>query len=329
MAVPMYKLNSIMRAGILVIALFLLVATPCPAEQRERITVQPEARVQGDMILLGDIATLEGDLESIQKLEAIQIGRAPLAGKERRVSREQVVAALRQQGINTKDIELSCPREVKITGDYRELSVEELEAITRSFIFSNMPWDKTSVTIEDFSAKPVVLPTGEATYRVSVQPGEDYLGKFNADIIFKINGSEVQRARVSAVIRVTVPVAVSAKAIDRRAALSPDDIIMEPKDLTTLPKSVITDLQQITGKRARISIAAGALLRQEMFELDTEVRKGDIVTLALNAPLFSITAPGEALEAGNTGDTIPVVNLTSKNKVYGRIKNNKEIEVRY
>ena len=329
MAASRFKTDFILQTVILSFWIFLLIATKCHAGQIDRIIVQPEARIQGDTILLGDIATLEGDLESIQKLEAIQIGRAPLAGKERRVSREQVVAALRQQGVNTKNIELFCPREIKITGDYYEVSVEELEAITRSFIFSNMPWDKTSVTIEDFSSKPVVLPRGEAIYRVSVQPGEDYLGKFNADIIFKINGSEVQRVRVSAVIRVTMPVAVSAKAIARNAVVSPSDIVMEPKDLTTLPKSIITDLHQVTSKRARISIAAGALLRQEMFEIDTDVHKGDIVTLALNAPLFSITAPGEALEAGNVGDTIPVVNLTSKNKVYGTIKKNKEIVVCY
>ncbi|MCX8043195.1 MAG: flagellar basal body P-ring formation chaperone FlgA [Desulfobacterota bacterium] len=323
------RLRNILAVLFFVFLGICLGAIPSGAEPTGRITVQQNAEVGGPEILLGDIATLEGAPEHIQTLERITVGRAPLPGKERRVSREQIVAALRQQGIAVKTIEITCPREVTVTGKSREFSAEELEAIIRSFIFANMPWEAQSVSIEDVSAKPVQLPPGDINYRVSVQPGEDYLGKFNADIIFKVNGKETQRTRVSAVIRVTVPVAVSAKAIERHALFSRDDIIMETKDLSALPKGVVTDPHQLEGKRLKISISAGTLLRHEMFEADTEVRKGDIVTLACNAPLFSITAPAEALAGGNQGDVIPVMNLTSKNKVFGYIKNNKVVEVHY
>jgi len=218
---------------------------------------------------------------------------------------------------------------VKIQTACREFSVQDLEDITRSFILASMPWEKTAVRIEDFTAKPVQLPTGDVTCRVAVQPGEDYLGKFNADVIFSVNGAETQRARVSAVIRVMLPVAVSAKSMDRHASVSAADVSMEIKDLSILPKGIVTDLRALEGKRAKISIAAGTLLRQELFEADTAVRKGDIVTLALNSPLFTITVPGEALDGGNPGDVIPVANMNSRNKVYGQVKGNKEVEVRY
>ena len=312
-----------------VLGMGIVAPSTAAASTDGRITVSQEARVQGDTIRLGDIATLEGELGVIHKLESVPVGRAPLAGKERRVSREQIVAALRQQGFDAKNIDLSCPREIKVLGDYQEVSIEDLEAIIRSHIFANMPWEKHAVVIENFTAKPVQLPLGDITHHVVVQPGEDYLGKFNADVIFKVNGCEIQRTRASAVIRVTVPVAVSAKAIDRHALLSPEAIIMEPKDLATLPKGVITDINCLTNRRAKISITAGTLLRQDMFEADTDIRRGDIVTISLTTPLFSITVPGEALESGNRGEVIPVANLSSKNKVYGSVKNNKEVEVRY
>lgn len=316
--------------GLVIFAAGCLWIAPLPAaEPEKRITVGQEAQVQGDTILLGDIATIEGSLEDIQKWGAAHVGRSPLAGKERRLSREQIFAAMRQQGIDVKKISIECPREVKIQTVCREFSVHDLEAITHSFILANMPWDTTAVKVEDFSAKPVQLPTGTVTWRVAVQPGEDYMGKFNADIIFSVNGSEMQRARVSAVIRVMVPVAVSAKTIERHVSVAGADIGMETKDLSLLPKGIVTDPRALEGKRAKISIAAGTLLRQEMFESDTAVRKGDIVTLAVNSPLFTITVPGEALDGGNPGDIIPVANMNSRNKVYGQVKNNKEVEVRY
>jgi flagella basal body P-ring formation protein FlgA len=301
----------------------------CASEAPDIITVQQEARVSGDVIRLGEIATIEGELATIENFENIVVGRAPLAGQERNLTREQIVARLRQHNVDMKKTTLNCPRDIKILSEYKAFTPEDLEAITRDFILANAPWNKNAVTIEGFAAKPVTLPKGTVSYGFAVQNNEDYLGKFNADIIFTVDGRELQRVRVSAVIRVMVPVAVCSGRIERHAAVQAADVTMETKDLATLPRTIVTDMQTLMGKRSKTSIIPGTVLKHDMFEADAEVRKGDIVTIAVTNPLFTITGSGEALESGNRGELIPVVNLTSKNKVYGYVKNNKEVEVRY
>jgi len=323
-----------MGTTLLIIAYMLLAccfwSRPVKAgEESDIITVQQEARVHGEEIRLGEIATIEGDIATIENFENIIVGRAPLAGKERNLTREQIIARLRQNNVDINKITLNCPQEIKILTDYEAFALEDLEEITRDFILSNAPWDKNAVTVEDFTAKPVTLPKGTLSYGLSVQNNEDYLGKFNADIIFKVDGVEVKRTRVSTVIRVMLPVAVCSGRIERRDPVNADDITMETKDLSTLPRNIVTDMQTLMGKRPKISIIPGTVLKHDMFEADTEVRKGDVVTISINNPRFTITASGEALEGGNRGDLIRVSNLISKNKVYGYVKNNKEVEVRY
>lgn len=299
------------------------------ADPSDIISVQQEARVNGDEILLGEIATIEGAPATIENFEGIVVGRAPLAGKERSLTREQIIARLRQHNVDMKKVTFNCPQEIKILSDYQVLTPEDLEAITSDFILSSAPWDKNAVTIEDFIAKPVTLPKGTVSHGFSVQNNEDYLGKFNADIIFKIDGVEIKRNRVSAVIRVMVPVAVCSGRIERHTPFDTDDITMETKDLTNLSRNIVTDIRTLRGKRSRISIIPGTVLKYDMFEADAEVHKGDVVRISVSNPLFTITGTGEALESGNRGELIRVSNLTSKNKVYGYVKNNKEVEVRY
>lgn len=299
------------------------------ADEMDTINVSQEARVTGEFIRLGEIATIEGELSSIKNLEDIVVGRTPLAGQDRNLTREQIVARLKQNDVDLNKINFACPHEIKIVSDYEEFSPQDLEALTTDFILSRTPWPKETIKIEDFVCKPVILPKGNVSHGFSVQDNEDYLGKFNADIIFKVKGVETKRVRVSAVIRVMAPVAVCLHGIERHAQVKPSDITMETKDVSALSKNTVLDLQSITGKRARSSIDRGMVLKLDMFETDSAVHKGDIVTIAVNTDLFTITAPGEVLQDGNQGEMVQVSNLTSKNKIYAYVKNNKEVEVRY
>lgn len=295
----------------------------------DTVTVQDESKISGDNVLLGHIATIEGDLSFIQKAESIVIGRIPLPGMERIFKREQIIGHLRDNGINVKNIKVVCASEVKVITDSIQFSSDDLRNIITGFIFENMPWKQDEVKLEDFSCRPIVLPKGEVAYSFLVQNNENYLGKFHAEITFTVNGAEAKKEKVAAVIRVMTPVAICAGLIERHAPLNPSDVKMEVRDLANLPKNTVIDLQSILGKRAKSSIEKGMVLRPDMFANDPDIHKGDRITIAVDKDLFRITAPGEALEDGSRGDMIRICNLTSKGKLYGCVKNSKEVEVKY
>ena len=295
----------------------------------DTVTVQDESKISGDNVLLGHIATIEGDLSFIQKAESIVIGRIPLPGMERIFKREQIIGHLRDNGVNVKNIKVVCASEVKVITDSIQFSSDDLRNIITGFIFENMPWKQDEVKLEDFSCRPIVLPKGEVAYSFLVQNNENYLGKFHAEITFTVNGAEAKKEKVAAVIRVMTPVAICAGLIERHAPLKPSDVKMEVRDLANLPKNTVIDLQSILGKRAKSSIEKGMVLRPDMFANDPDIHKGDRITIAVNKDLFRITAPGEALEDGNRGDMIRICNLTSKGKLYGCVKNSTEVEVKY
>jgi len=193
-----------------------------------------------------------------------------------------------------------------------------------------MPWrHPQNVKIENFTGRDVVLPKGRVDLSFSVQDREDYLGTFNAEITFNVNGSYATKTRISAFIRVMNSVAVCGQKIERDAPVAPGDVTMEIRDLASLSKEVVTDRESIVGKRAKSTIQQGMLLKPDMFENNPDVHKGDVITISVDNAYFKITAPAEALEDGNRGDTIQVCNLTSKNNIFGIVKNSKEVEVRY
>ena len=113
--------------------------------------------------------------------------------------------------------------------------------------------------------------------------------------------------------------------------LSADDV-----DLTVDAESFgfqstieLEPLDEIVGQRAKARIRRGSVLRREMFEPVPVVHRGDIVTIFVETESFRITAPGEVLEEGGEGDVVRVCNLTSKNKVYGFVRDSKQVEVKY
>jgi flagella basal body P-ring formation protein FlgA len=279
--------------------------------------------------MLGEIASIQGDLKFIDDIDQIVIGRAPLPGKERHVKRAHIIARLKQQDVDLKRVNIICPKEVRILSNYKAFSQRDMERVTRQFILDHMPWKQEHVHIKDFISQPVMLPEGKVSYRFCLPNNEDFIGRFSTEISFSVDGNFFKKVRVSATIEVIAPVVVSTRMIDRHQIIANDDITTATKDITHFPKSVVTNIDDIIGKRAKYKITPDRILKQDMVEEEPDVHKGDMVTIFVETDSFRITATGEALEDGYRGDKIQVCNTTYNNKLYGLVKNSKEIEVHY
>jgi len=91
------------------------------------VELRAEAWVDGQTVLLGEIAQLEGDSELTAALAAVNVGTAPLAGTSRRLTVGQIEVRLRQAGINPRDLEFAGADAVVIYRGAAQPVVEEAE----------------------------------------------------------------------------------------------------------------------------------------------------------------------------------------------------------
>ena len=68
------------------------------------ITIHSDRRVQGDDILLGEIATIQGTIEFISAAQAVVIGRSPAPGRDRTFHKKQILARLKRDSVDVDAI---------------------------------------------------------------------------------------------------------------------------------------------------------------------------------------------------------------------------------
>lgn len=123
------------------------------------------------------------------------------------------------------------------------------------------------------------------------------------------------------VLEAAAPATAAPVAITRPLAagsiLSPDDI-----------RSGGADEDGYVGKELRRYMPAGALVHQTDLRTPTLVARNRQVRLEFLKGSLSITAEGRALSNGAAGDTVRVLNLSSKTVITGVVVDLNRVEVR-
>ncbi len=103
---------------ILVLIGLLFAISACGATELEQVilNLSENAEVQGQWILLGEIAEITGPKELVAEVSKVNAGAAPRPGSSRRLTKGQIEVRLRQAGIDVKKVEFAGPLEVQIFG---------------------------------------------------------------------------------------------------------------------------------------------------------------------------------------------------------------------
>ncbi len=312
------------------VGVFAIISLAAESGNCTEIVVNSSSKVSGGFICLGDIATIQGNLALIERLEKVVVAKAPLPGRTRNIRKEYILAKLKLNKVDLSTICVNCPKQVSVTTEYVEFSMEDIEKIVRQKILKSMPWKQEWIKIESFLTKPVILPKGRISYTFSDHDKEDYAGRFYTEIFFSVNGVRELKTKASAYITVTAPVVVAGETlIERHSIIEPEDITTEIRNITYVTDKVFFDPDKIVGLRTRGKIEPGDMLKTRMVEIAPIVKKGDIVTIEVESAMFSISAPGRVMENGCKGDLISVSNLESHNRIYAIVKNSKVVEARY
>jgi flagella basal body P-ring formation protein FlgA len=88
--------------------------------------------------------------------------------------------------------------------------------------------------------------------------------------------------------------------------LTPADLTTRDGDLSSLPRTIVTDASQAVGAVALAPIGAGTPLRQDMLRSATSVTIGQTVRVVASGPGFTISSAGSVMNNASPGQQVRV-----------------------
>jgi flagella basal body P-ring formation protein FlgA len=94
----------------------------------------------------------------------------------------------------------------------------------------------------------------------------------------------------------------------------------------TVPEA-LTDVDAAVGLEARVTLYPGRPLRRGDIGPPALVERNQIITLVYSVGGLGITTEGRALDRGGVGDSVSVMNLTSRKTVVGQLREDGSVYV--
>ena len=309
-----------MTARSLFLAAALLAAAPAGAfaQSSEETIAVPVLRasitVESDVVRIGDM------IENAGTSAQIAIYRAPDLGTTGSLPTPQVIAALQAHqviGVNTRDI-----KAVSVTRLARTLERSEIESrIAHALEHRNGLGDAANLSLTfDRDVQDVRLEAWNngAAHPASVRY-DPRSARFDVslEIANDVNSSRT-RLRFTGIAIETVEAAVLTRNVDRNEILKASDVASERRPKAEMGGEPAARTNAL-GMQMRKQLRAGQALKVADLAKPDLVQRDDNVTLIYESTGLYLTMRGKALENGTEGDTVSVLNLQSKQTVFGAV----------
>jgi flagella basal body P-ring formation protein FlgA len=133
---------------------------------------------------------------------------------------------------------------------------------------------------------------------------------------------------VSVTVRVKGAYVAASRAIAPGQSITQADVTIMQGDLTQLPPTVVTDLDQVLGKTLGSPLSPGQPLRADALRVTPSILQGQTVRLVSQGPGFRVTADGKALANAVVGQ-LAQVRTAAGQTVSGVAQADGTVEVKY
>jgi len=300
-----------MTAGVLV----------APASLALEVEINEKATIQGDVILLRDIASFSPEADPrVTELGELELGAAPYPGQTLTLNSRYLISRL-GLNITADDIQVKIPETLLVSRTAQIVDSENIKRIFKKHILSNTSRPPKNITFEAITAPArLVLPEGRLTWEVRERNSDDYIGNVQLIVIFRVDGRPIRKVSVSGRVRIRQMVIRAARNLRPGDLIESEDISFSSEEMTYIPKQTLIDGNEIIGKRAARSIRVNQLITAEMIEDPPVVQKGSKVLIKAESDQILITTIGKVLEDGRNGDLVKVVNVSSGKEIYATVK---------
>jgi flagella basal body P-ring formation protein FlgA len=324
---------------VVTLALALIASAP-PAQPIARVTFRSHAEVNAPVIRLGDIAVIEAaDASLVRRLEAVEVGTAPLVGRQRSVSAAYARVRVSGLGYRVSGGEIRHPK--PDTQDSRlplvQFAGSEFVTVVRSQqVLAGARIEQAACDAAQLAepgtiaevASPVAdqrLPLGA----VSLQP-ERLRPTGNSSttvpVQLLVDGQTLARVVVSVRLTRRAPALVATRDLPPGTVVGPGDVRVEERPVIPGP-SILSDAAAAIGQQVAAPVKAGATLTAGALKPALLIKRGARVRLVCAGPGFIISAVGEALQDGSKGQLVRVRNLSSLQELTGLVRDDATVEV--
>jgi flagella basal body P-ring formation protein FlgA len=299
-------------------------ATETPAAV---VRLLPTASLHEDDVVLGDVATIDGDAALAARLRGLRISAAPALGATQSLDGESVRRRVRLPAGLAGRVSVVVPARVVWTRPAQVVTGMSLVDAARREALDRLARRAPARGAEEPPAlapltvpADVRVPAADVTLRVRVDDAPAGSAFIGTTVTVLAGGREAHTAAISFRVTRYRPVVVAATAVQARSALGPNDLRVEPRPASEVPLDALTEVRDAAELEAMQTLRPGDVVTARAVQARVLVRRGEIVTLVLEGPSFRITTQGVAGQDARRGDTVRVVNASSKREVLGRVE---------
>ncbi|HLI50108.1 MAG TPA: flagellar basal body P-ring formation chaperone FlgA [Chthonomonas sp.] len=279
------------------------------------IVAKAESVVNGNLIHVGDIATIQGGSPALQQaIAAVVVGVAPLPGLSRSIMAGDILVHLREAQLTNPSVHIKAPTMILVRRAANNVAASQIVQAALAAAQKAVQGITGAVLVPDPVEGNVVLPTGQLQIVAGQVNGDPNLGTLFVPVSLCVDGKPVQATTVTFHVHRKLQALVANRTLEPRDILRPDDVSLETVDLPPGFNDPITDAKDAIGKRATRRILAGAPIPASALEVPPVVQAGNIITVLYIVGQARITAYGTAQQSARVGDTIHVY-ITSTHKV--------------
>jgi flagella basal body P-ring formation protein FlgA len=237
------------------------------------------------------------------------LGPGPGAGGRIVVEAPQLAAIARQFGVDWRPASSADRAVLERPG--KPLKRDDVFTAVRSALVDDGVSDDCDIELTDFMA-PEVPFESEPQPVVSDLDYDAGAGRFAAMLSVTGVGMEPIHLRVSGKVDDTMELPVATSRMPAGAVLGQDDVHMARVRVSYVHGEVVRRLADAIGLQLKHQLAPGLPLVRSELSRPSLVQKGARVLMQLDSPGISLTAQGQALEAGAIGERIRVLNPVSR-----------------
>jgi flagella basal body P-ring formation protein FlgA len=297
---------------------------PMPAT----FTFKPAVEVQGDRLMLGELADCTGVDVICAEAYGVDLGAAPAPGKVLILTEARLTEMLAREW-DAAAIEVKAPAGLRVSAAFAEVTPEFLQGELERALAEEFPESAlyhVEVSRVMLTGKHKLRPAAHKTIFPALAGAaarnEDWLvkslnGPQRLDVRYvpesEPDAFETHPLNATFTLKKRLPVA--ARNLDRGAVVRAEDLGEEYVELGHGSQRFATAAKDIVGRRLRRQLAIGAPVPPGMLEVPVVVRMGQTLKLTVNAGSLRVVSHVKALGNGSYGQAIDAVSLTTKKRM--------------
>lgn len=311
-----------------VVGIGLALAVVAGASESARLVVSADAVVQVDAVRLRDVATLDGT--AADALGDVVLGRAANAGESRTFDGGYILGTLRRAGLDPAAVTYSIPPLVRVRRAGQTLDAAAFRPVIERWLETTLGAGARDAEVREVTVdNAVVIPVGSWEARVISAPRDSVAGRVRVQLEITAVDRPVRTVWLTADVARWVPVVVARRTVDRGTIVGRSDVDLERRELSTLPRDVVTDVAEVVGSALRQSVIPFAPIRREQLVSVPIVRRGDAVQIIAQHGAVRVSAAGEVRQDARRGEQVRVVNRTSQKELLARVIDGSTVEVAF